>query len=344
MPASRQRHSNTDRQPGKTLWSGVLVIALALLSLTASSCVNCCPDERTTPPPESAFVKTSLTGSSKNPTYLTWRTKSPGTPVLLLHALNGISPSVLHWALEMESWGYRVYIPSLYGDPIKGESAYGYDDGIAAARFLTKMPEWDLKSTEHPGPIVEEVRAFSRNVSAREGNRDIAVIGNCLTGILPLTVLDEPHVRLAVLAQPALPVLKLHQVLFRLPQSRRKQEALPFSNAHLAPVLDSMRSDPDKHIIGFHYAHDPVAPIVKFDRLHDALSETGLDNRFTAFVLEKPDSTYTAERSHWVTGGTTEERRKMLTPHSTLSNPEVREDRDWFRAQLRNELGRVMLR
>ncbi|MEM1440720.1 MAG: hypothetical protein AAGF67_00155 [Verrucomicrobiota bacterium] len=286
-------------------------------------------------------MKLDLQGSSKSTPVTTWRTRSPGTPILLLHALNGISPSVLHWALEMESWGYRVYIPSLYGDPIKGESAYGWDDGTAAVRFLTKRPEWDLNSTSHPGPIIEEVRGLSRSVSASEGNADIAVIGNCLTGIFPLAIMDEPHVRVAVLSQPALPVLKIHQILFRLPQPQIKQEALPLSDEYLDPILIAMQNDPSKRLLGFHYVHDPVAPIAKFDHLHESLAGAGVANRFTAYILEKPDSSYGSERTPWVVADTTEQPRKLLTPHSTLSNPESRSDRDWFRAQLRRELDRA---
>lgn len=302
--------------------------------------MNCCPDERNTPPPEASFLKVELPGSSKGATYPTWQTRSEGPPILLLHALNGISPSILHWALEMEAWGYRVYLPSLYGDPIQGESAYGYDDGIAATKFLAKDPIWDLDSTSHPGPIVEEVRALARGVSAREGNTDIAVIGNCLTGIFPLTILNEPSVRLAVLSQPAMPVMKFHEVLFRIPQSRSKQEALPLSSEFLFPVFKAMQADPSKRIVGFHYVHDPVAPIVKFDRLHESLTAAGLANRFSAYVMEKPNSSWANDRAEWAIAVDTAQPRKMLTPHSTLSNPESREDRDWFREQLRRELSK----
>ncbi|MEM7602807.1 MAG: hypothetical protein AAF357_15525 [Verrucomicrobiota bacterium] len=334
LPACNANKTNP-RHPG---WSGILVASFFGMAMITSSCVNCCPDERTTPPPESAFAKVSLAGTSKSLPYATWHTKSPGHPILLLHALNGISPSVLHWALEMESWGYRVYVPSLYGDPIQGEPAYGCDNGIAAARFLSKMPEWNLSSTAHPGPIVDEVRSLAGEVSAREGHRDIAIIGNCLTGILPLAVLDEHFVRVAVLSQPAMPVMKLHQVLFRLQQSPAKQRALPLSDTHLDPILSAIHAHPEKRVIGFHYAHDPVAPIIKFDQLHKAMERAGLSNRFTAYVMERPNSTYNSERSSWIVGKTTDQKRKMLTPHSTLSNPESRDDRDWFRARLRREL------
>ncbi|MDF1657518.1 MAG: hypothetical protein P1U58_07890 [Verrucomicrobiales bacterium] len=337
-PSSNARQSST--KPDQRLL-GSLAVLFVFTAMATSSCVNCCPDERTTSPPEAAFVKMDLPGTAKAPAYATWRTKSPGRPILLLHALNGISPSVLHWALDMESWGYRVYIPSLYGDPIQEEPAYGYDNGIAATKFLADAPEWDLNSTSHPGPIIAEVRALAKAVSAREGNQDIAVIGNCLTGIFPLAIMDEPYVRVAVLSQPAMPVMKLHEIFFRIPQSKGKQRSLPLSANHLNPILNAIAANPSKRILGFHYAHDPVAPILKFDQLHETLDEAGLTNRFTAYVMEKPDSSYAARRPRWVVGETTEQKRKLLTPHSTLSNPESLDDRDWFRARLREELDRA---
>lgn len=320
---------------------GTLTFLFLLTALTTSSCVNCCPDEQTTPPPKSAFIKLDLAGSAKSNPTATWRTKSPGQPILLLHALNGISPSVLHWALEMETWGYRVYIPNLYGDSVEADTAYGYDNGLAATKFLMKRPEWNLNSTTHPGAIIEEVRAFAKEVSSREGNREIAVIGNCLTGIFPLAIMDEPSVRLAILSQPAMPVMQFHEILFRIPQPGERQRALPLSADHLDPILQAIAANPSKRLIGFHYAHDPVAPILKFDQLHETLAEAGLEDRFTAYVMEKADASYAEKRPEWVISETTEQKRKMLTPHSTLSNPESLDDCAWFRARLREELDRA---
>lgn len=320
---------------------GLFAMLVSLTSMASSSGVNCCPDERTTPPPESAFVELGLTGSAKAPSFKTWRTRSAGHPILLLHALNGISPSILHWALEMETWGYRVYIPSLYGDPIGDEAAYGYDNGIAATKLLAARPEWDLNSIEHPGSIVNEIRALAAEVSSLEGNADIAVIGNCLTGIFPLAVMDEPFVRVAVLSQPALPVMKLHQIFLRLPQPEKKQRALPLSGEHLAPIIAAMKGDPSKQILGFHYVHDPVAPIAKFDAIHEELAAAGLEDHFTAYLMEKHGSSYAADRPDWTIGKTTAQKRKLLTPHSTLSNPESLDDRAWFRAHLRAQLDKA---
>ena len=80
---------------------------------------------------------------------------------------------------------------------------------------------------------------------------------------------------------------------------------------------------------------------MKFDHLHERLTEVKLTSRFTAYVMELPDSTYAEARSDWVVSDITKEKRRMLTPHSTLSNPESRDDRDWYRTRLRRELDRA---
>lgn len=319
-----------------------------ILSLGTSSCTTL--PSRETPivaktgadrpeaPPESRFVKLSASLSGSGETYPVWRTRSPGKPVLLLHPINGLSPKFLQLALEMERWGYRVYLPSLYGDPVMGEPAYGFDRGLAMIKFLKQDGRWNPVATDTVGPIVDEVAGLARWVSAREGGRRIAVVGNSLTGMIPLAVLDEPAVRVAVLGQPATPALRMHEIAGRIPQSREKREALSLSDTDWDSVERALRADSRKRIFGFHYVEDPVASIERFDVLNERLSNAGLGSRFTAYVLERPGGAFAAERPDWVVGGETPERRKMLTPHSTYGMAENPDDQQWFRARLKEAL------
>jgi dienelactone hydrolase len=290
-------------------------------------------------PPESRFVKLSAKLSGSGESYPVWRTRSPGKPVLLLHPINGLSPKFLHLALEMERWGYRVYLPSLYGDPIMDEPAYGFDKGISMIKFLKEDGRWNPVATDTMGPIVDDAAELARWVSRREGGRHLAVIGNSLTGMMPLAILNEPSVRVAVLGQPATPALRMHEIAGRVPQSREKREALSISEEEWSSVEKALRNDSRKRIFGFHYVDDPLASIERFDVLNSRLGAAGLENRFQAFVLERPGSGFAAERPGWVVGGETSERRKMLTPHSTYGAAENREDQDWFRSQLKQALG-----
>lgn len=255
--------------------------------------------------------------------------------MILLPALNGISPSVLRYALELEQNGYRVTVPSLYGDPIQGLPAYGWDDALAAAKFLVDDPRWNLYGTdEGSGPILEDVRAIVRAVAAREGRNDLVVIGNCLTGSFGLSLIDEPSVRTAVLAQPAMPLKKTHQVIFRIPQRRELRVSTGVAADQWEKSLAALRRDPRKKVIGFHYRNDPLAPLVKFDTIHERLAAAGVADRFTAYILDPMGGGWAKRRADWVVGGETDQQTTMLTPHSTLINPVTRTDRDWFRARL----------
>jgi dienelactone hydrolase len=271
-------------------------------------------------------------------TYPMWRTRSGGRPVLLLHPINGLSGDFLRFALEMETWGYRVYFPSLYGDPIKGEPAYGYNEELGSIKLLRESGTWNPVSTESTGPIVDDVRAIARWVSRQEGGRGLIVVGNSLTGTFPLALLDEPCVKTAVLGQPALPAMRLPQVMLRIPQSMAKRRALTLTDAQWNSIVTSLRKNPDKHIIGFHYREDPIAPIERFDSLHERLETEGLAKRFRAFVLSPAGEAYAAQRRDWVVGSDTVERRKMVTPHSTYLDAQNLKDREWFRDHLREAL------
>jgi dienelactone hydrolase len=267
-----------------------------------------------------------------------WRTRAPGPPILFLHPINGLSPELLHFALELESWGYRVYLPSLYGDPVLGDPAYGYDRALASMLVVRRSGTWRPHATGSTGTVVGDAAALARWVSQTEGGVRVAVIGNSFTGAFPLALLAEPTVSLAVLGQPSLPAKRLGRILLRLPDPPRRERAVTLSEAEWSATLDALRRHPEKRIVGFHYREDPVAPIERFDALHERLRQEGLADRFHAHVLGPPGDTYEAERAFWVRGGSTGEVPGMLTPHSTYLDAAEATDRAWFRDRLRREL------
>ncbi|MDA7597731.1 hypothetical protein N8813_02275 [bacterium] len=101
--------------------------------------------------------------------------------MLLLHAMNGISPRTAGLALKIESWGYRVYLPSLYGPKVLGQPAYGYDSALRANGLTMLSDDWETTDPDQAGPILDDIREMTRWISKREGGVDVAVKGNCLT-------------------------------------------------------------------------------------------------------------------------------------------------------------------
>ena len=315
-----------------------MTIAAVTSIIFLTGCVTHCPKETTATPAQGKFEHFSVTLPGKSEPDSVWRTRSPGKPLLLLHAINGISPAFLEFALELETWGYQVYMPSLYGDPIMGDSAFGYDMALEALAFLKEDERWDLHNEDNAGPILSETLKWTRWVRQKEPGKPLTVVGNCLTGNFPLAVLAEPGVELAILAQPALSVKKYHEILLHLPQSRRKERGLGIPNETMERLAATMHENPNKRIVGFHYAHDPLTPIGKYDALHEFFEEHQLADRFEAVVLKRPGSRYSNSRHDWVTAADTQEPLKLLTPHSTIVNPESLVDRNWFRAELRRHL------
>ena len=126
-------------------------------------------------------------------------------PVLLLHELTGLSPGTLAYAEEL-SKDFTVYVPLLFGE--KGE--FSLTKGLWAYWFRGLMDffpsgEWGVPS-QGSAPIVNWLRGVVQKVGDRHAQQHIGIIGNCLTGPIPLALLNHPRVSATVVAQPALPL------------------------------------------------------------------------------------------------------------------------------------------
>jgi dienelactone hydrolase len=126
-------------------------------------------------------------------------------PLILLHELTGLSPGTLAYAEEL-SRDFPVYVPLLFGE----KSKFSLTKGLSAYWFQGSMDffpggEWGA-SSQGSVPIVNWLRAVVRQIGEQHPRQHIGIIGNCLTGPLPLALLDHPQVSAAVVAQPALPL------------------------------------------------------------------------------------------------------------------------------------------
>lgn len=126
-------------------------------------------------------------------------------PVLLLHEMTGLTPGTLAYAEEL-SKDFTVYVPLLFGEkgrfsPASGLLAYWFRGLIE----FFPGGEWGIPAQGSP-PIVSWLRSVVQAVGDRHGAQSIGIIGNCMTGPLPLALLDHPRVRAVIVAQPALPM------------------------------------------------------------------------------------------------------------------------------------------
>jgi dienelactone hydrolase len=126
-------------------------------------------------------------------------------PVLLLHELTGLSPGTLAYAEEL-SKDFTVYVPLLFGE--KGR--FSLTSGLWAYWFRGSVEffpggEWGVPS-HGSAPIVNWLRGVMEKIGERHTGQHMGIIGNCMTGPIPLALLDHPQVRAVVVAQPALPL------------------------------------------------------------------------------------------------------------------------------------------
>lgn len=119
-------------------------------------------------------------------------------PVLLLHELPGLSGRTLDYASEL-SKDFTVYVPLLFGKPNSQSKWHGF---VIASGLNDEW--WGLESGT--SDVVTWLRAVVMQMEEAHPGQQIGVIGNCLTGSLPLALLDNPRVHAAVLAQPTLPL------------------------------------------------------------------------------------------------------------------------------------------
>jgi dienelactone hydrolase len=120
-------------------------------------------------------------------------------PVMLLHELPGLSAKTLHYAQELASH-FSVYVPLFFGTPNQSSALMG---GLTVRLNgeWTARPELDGDSR-----IIKWLQHVTRQVQQKHPNQSIGVIGNCMTGAIPLALFDNPAVSAVVLAQPTLPL------------------------------------------------------------------------------------------------------------------------------------------
>lgn len=194
--------------PCSLLQSLATVLLLLQTGCGATQLGMCAPHTREEGIPVGAWIEcfeqpVSHAGITHSVLCLNDGTSKP--PVLLLHELTGLSPGTLAYAEEL-SKDFTVYVPLLFGEKgkvslISGLSAYWF-------RGLVRLfpgGEWGLPS-HGSAPIVEWLRGVVQQIGERHGSQHIGLIGNCVTGPIPIALLDHPHVSAAVVAQPALPM------------------------------------------------------------------------------------------------------------------------------------------
>jgi hypothetical protein len=216
-------------------------------------------------------------------------------PVLLLHELIGLSPGTLAYAEEL-SKDFTVYVPLLFGE--KGKLSLV--SGLGAYWFKGSMEffpggEWDVPA-QGSAPIVDWLHGVVQQIGARHTQQRIGIIGNCMTGPLPLALLDHPHVSAAVVAQPALPL----RFWWYTDEDRK---SLGISEDDLQKATASTAK-----IYGLRFEADCIAHPDKFKTLRDIFGDRFIDGQIPASEYQrdgKPANAHSTLIGSWRKDGET---------------------------------------
>ncbi len=176
-----------------------------------------------------------------------------GPAVIVMSEIPGITPAVAGFAQRLVDAGYTVFMPLLFGEPMRPPER-GYALRVILKACISR--EFRVLAANQSSPIVDWLRALARHAYAECGGRGVGAIGMCFTGNFALAMMLNAPVLAPVLAQPSLP--------FAVTRSRR-------AGLHVAPQeIQAAHAKIDgegARILALRFMQDPMCPKERFERL-----------------------------------------------------------------------------
>ena len=176
-----------------------------------------------------------------------------GPAVVLIHELPGMTPQCVDLARRLASAGYAVYLPLLFGEPMK-------DYGITPLLWPCVWKEFNLLGAKAKSPVTDWLRALARSAHAERGGKGVGAIGMCLTGGFALSMMLDPELLAPVVCQPSMPLTPWGRAELGLPDDE------------WACARRRVKEEGAK-VLGFQFTRDPVSPRARFQTLKDGLGE-----------------------------------------------------------------------
>lgn len=176
-----------------------------------------------------------------------------GPAVIVMSEIPGITPAVAGFAQRLVDAGYTVFMPLLFGEPMRHPKP-GYALGVILKACISR--EFRVMAANESSPIVDWLRALARHAHAACGGRGVGAIGMCFTGNFALAMMLNAPVLAPVLAQPSLP--------FALTRSRRG--GLHASAQELQAAHEKIDNQ-GARILALRFIQDPMCPGERFARL-----------------------------------------------------------------------------
>lgn len=126
-----------------------------------------------------------------------------GPAVVVMTEIPGISPHVARFARWVRDAGLTVYMPHLFGQD-GAVPSMGSTLGTMVRTCISR--EFHAFAANRSSPITRWLRALAAQAHQECGGKGVGAIGMCFTGNFALSMMLEPAVLAAVLAQPSLPL------------------------------------------------------------------------------------------------------------------------------------------
>lgn len=211
--------------------------------------------------------------------------RGDGPAVVVMSEIPGITPVVAGFARTIADAGFAVFMPQIFGTPMRPLSTLGSLQSLASVCIRR---EFHVLAANHSSPIVDWMRALARRAHEERGGRGVGAIGMCITGNFALAMMLDAPVLAAVLSQPSLPA----------GFDRARREALHASPGELAAAHERVARD-GARILGLRFQGDPMCRKERFDHLRREFGDA-----FEA--IELPDATANPNGP--------------IPPHSVLTN------------------------
>ena len=207
--------------------------------------------DQTTEPLDGFDLVTFVHSGRSHPVYRA----GVGPAVVVIHEIPGLHPGVIDFARRLVAAGYRVYLPSLFGQPgapVSAGSMVRSIGQVCVAREFALL-------ADRTSPVAHWLRALAAQAHEECGGPGVGAVGMCFTGGFALAMAVDPSVLASVLSQPGLPA----------PVTGRKRAALGLDAADLVRVQE--RTQHGLCVLGLRFTADRGSPPERFETLRRTL-------------------------------------------------------------------------
>lgn len=180
-----------------------------------------------------------------------------GPAVVLLHELPGMVPECVELGRKIAAEGYCVYMPLLFGEPMKNY-------GTATILWPCVWKEFSVLSTHGKSPAADWLRGLSRRAFAERGGKGVAAIGMCFTGRFALSLMMDKVLIAPVICQPG---------------GGWKDSALGIPEAEFDNAVARSKAE-NIPVLGMRFENDFLCKSARFDTL-----KAGFGERFKEVVV-----------------------------------------------------------